>query len=60
MPLIVTGPSEDLGLELPTDGCVNFVFRAVPTLVESFRRYFDWLWETPSTSLPRWPSESPN
>lgn len=42
---IVAGPSEDLGLELPTDGCVNFVFRAVPTLVESFRRYFDWLWE---------------
>lgn len=41
---VVTGPSEDLGLEAPDDGHVNFVFRADPALVEGFKRYFDWLW----------------
>jgi len=41
---VVTGPSEDLGLEARHDGHINFVFRADPALVEAFRRYFDWLW----------------
>ena len=41
---VVTGPSEDLGLEARYDGHANFVFRADPALVEAFKRYFDWLW----------------
>ncbi len=41
---LVTGPSEDLGLETCPAGCVNFVCRPGPVLVEAFRRYFDWLW----------------
>lgn len=41
---VVTGPSEDLGLEPRYDGHVNFVFRADPALVEAFKRFFDWLW----------------
>jgi hypothetical protein len=41
---MVTGPSEDLGLEPCQDGQVNLVFRADPTLVEAFKRYFDRLW----------------
>jgi hypothetical protein len=41
---IVTGPSEDFGLEPRQDGQVNFVFRADPAMVEAFKRYFDWLW----------------
>jgi hypothetical protein len=41
---IVAGPSEDLGLVSRQDGHANFVFRADPALVESFRRYFDWMW----------------
>jgi hypothetical protein len=41
---VVTGSSEDFGLEPDQDGQVNLVFRADPTLVEVFKRYFDWLW----------------
>jgi hypothetical protein len=55
---IVTGPSEDLGLEARQDSHVNFVFRADPALVEAFRRYFDWLWiKSPAITekLPRIP-----
>lgn len=41
---VVTGPTEDLGLEATHDGHVNFVFRADPALIDGFKRYFDWLW----------------
>ena len=41
---IVTGPSEDLGLDLQQKGQINFAFRADPALTEAFKRYFDWLW----------------
>ena len=41
---IVTGPTEDFGLEPWQDDQVNFVFRADPPMVETFKRYFDWLW----------------
>lgn len=52
---VVTGPSEDLGLEPPNDdGHVNFVFRADPALIEAFKRYFDWLWaNSPAISANR-------
>ncbi len=41
---LVTGPIEDLALAVGKMGCVNFAFQADPSLVESFKRYFDWLW----------------
>jgi hypothetical protein len=41
---VVAGPTEDIGLAPRKDGHANFVFQADPALVESFRRYFDWLW----------------
>lgn len=41
---LVTGTTEDLGLNPRQKGHVNFVFRADPALVEAFKRYFDWLW----------------
>jgi hypothetical protein len=41
---IVTGPSEDLGLDTRQKGQINFAFRADPALTEAFKRYFDWLW----------------
>jgi hypothetical protein len=41
---VVVGPTEDIGLGPRQEGHVNFVFRADPALVESFKRYFDWLW----------------
>jgi hypothetical protein len=41
---VVTGPSENFGLEPRQNGQVNFVFRADPAMVETFKRYFDWLW----------------
>src|ERR1019366_4737454 len=41
---VVTGPSENFGLESTQEGQVNFVFRADPALVEAYRRHFDWLW----------------
>jgi hypothetical protein len=41
---VVTGPSEDFGLAPRQDGHANFVFRADPALVDSLKRYFDWLW----------------
>jgi hypothetical protein len=41
---IVVGPSEGLGLDPWGDGHLNFAFRADPSLVEAFRRHFDWLW----------------
>ena len=41
---VVTGPSENFGLEPTQDEQVNFVFRADPAMVEAFRRHFDWLW----------------
>ncbi len=41
---MVTGPTQDFGLDRLQDGHVNFVFRADPVLVEAFKRYFDWLW----------------
>ena len=41
---MVTGPSQDLGLEPWQQGQVNCVFRANPLQAESFKRYFDWLW----------------
>jgi hypothetical protein len=41
---VATGPSENFGLEPTQNGQVNFVFRADPSMVEAFKRYFDWLW----------------
>ena len=41
---VVTGPTEDFGLAPVQEGQFNFVFRAEPSLVEAFKRYFDWLW----------------
>ena len=41
---IVTGPSEDLGLDPRQKGQINFAFRADPAVTEAFKRYFDWLW----------------
>jgi hypothetical protein len=41
---IVTGPSEDLGLDPQQTGQINFTFRADAVLTEAFKRYFDWLW----------------
>ena len=41
---ITTGSSEDLGLDPWLGGHLNFVFRADPSLVEAFKRQFDWLW----------------
>lgn len=41
---LVTGPTENLGFDPRRDGKVNFVFRAEPALVESFNRWFTWLW----------------
>jgi hypothetical protein len=41
---IVTGPCEDLGLDLRQKGQINFAFRADPAVTEAFKRYFDWLW----------------
>ena len=41
---IVTGPSEDLGLDPRQIGQINFTFRADAVLTEAFKRYFDWLW----------------
>jgi hypothetical protein len=41
---IVTGPSEDLGLDSQQKGQINFTLRADPALTEAFKRYFDWLW----------------
>jgi hypothetical protein len=38
------GVSEDFGLEASQDHHIDFVFRPEPVLVESFKRYFDWLW----------------
>ena len=41
---MVTGPTQDFGVERLHDGHVNMVFRADAVLAESFKRYFDWLW----------------
>jgi len=41
---MVTGSIEDFGLASGDIGNVNFAFQADPSLVESFKRYFDWLW----------------
>jgi hypothetical protein len=41
---LAIGPSEDFALDPRQDGHLNFVFRPDPALVESFKRYFDWLW----------------
>lgn len=41
---VVTGPTEDLGLDPRQGGHVNFVFHADPPLIEAYTRYFDWLW----------------
>lgn len=41
---IVTGSSENLSFDPSPDGKVNFVFRADLALLESFQRYFTWLW----------------
>lgn len=41
---IAIGPSENLGLDHAPEGKIDFVFRAEASLVETFRRYFDWLW----------------
>lgn len=41
---LAIGPSENLGLDCAPDGKVDFAFRAEAALLESFRRYFDWLW----------------
>lgn len=41
---VVTGPTEDFGLASVQEGQFNFVFRAEATLVEAFKRHFDWLW----------------
>jgi hypothetical protein len=41
---VVIGPSEDLGLDSRQVAQVNLAFRADPALVESLKRYFDWLW----------------
>ena len=41
---ITAGSSEHLGLDPWLGGHLNFVFRADPSLVEAFKRHFDWLW----------------
>lgn len=41
---LVAGSSENFGLEPAHDGQVNFVFRADSSMVEAFKRNFDWLW----------------
>jgi hypothetical protein len=40
---IVTGPSEDLGLQNCRGGHVNFVFRAEQMLITFFNSYFNWV-----------------
>ena len=42
---LATGPTENLGFDTgDKKSRINFVFKADSALVESFRRYFDWLW----------------
>ena len=41
---MMAGSSEDLGLDPWGRGHLNFVFRADPSLIEAFKRHFDWLW----------------
>lgn len=40
----MAGSSENLGLDPRGGGHLNLVFRADPSLVEAFKRHFDWLW----------------
>lgn len=41
---LAIGPTENLGLATPHVEHLNLVFRADPSLVESFRRSFDYWW----------------
>jgi hypothetical protein len=41
---MVIGPTEELGLGPWREGHLNFALQANPSLVESFRLHFDWLW----------------
>lgn len=41
---LVSGSSESLGFDPSPEGKINFVFRAEAALLESFQRYFTWLW----------------
>jgi hypothetical protein len=41
---MMAGSSEGLGLDPWSPGNLNLVFRADPSLVEAFKRHFDWLW----------------
>jgi len=43
---MVVGPTEDVGIGPWRDGQLNLVFQAGPSLVESFKGYFDWVWGT--------------
>ncbi|HKR61006.1 MAG TPA: hypothetical protein VJS64_14905 [Pyrinomonadaceae bacterium] len=40
----VVGASSNFGLNLQMLTEANFAFRGDPAMVESFKRYFDWLW----------------
>ena len=41
---MVVGPSENLGLDPWMEGHLNFAVQANPSMVEAFKRHFDWLW----------------
>lgn len=41
---MVAGSTENLGVDVPAPWHVNLAFEADRTLLEAFRRQFDWLW----------------
>lgn len=41
---VAFGSSENIGFDPRSDGKINLVFRGDAVLIESVKRYFDWLW----------------
>lgn len=57
---MVTGQMENLGFDPWPEGKLGFVFRADATLVESFSRYFNWLWANSQDLSARGVTQIPN